>query len=386
MAASAGGKRTSEMSGCEYDIAVVGGGLLGSAIAWGLARVGQRVVVLDEGDVAFRASRGNFALVWVQSKGMGMAAYTRWSLRSSEAWGEFARTLTDETGIDPCFQRPGGFHLVLGSREWEHRKQTMARLLSQPGAPEIECEMLDHDRLARVLPGIGPEVSGASYTKVDGHCNSLKLLRALHTGMQRLGVTYLSEHLVETIEHAGHEFRLATRGGEIRAGKVVLTAGIGNARLGPMVGLDVPVRPQRGQLIVTERVAPFLHYPITTIRQTDEGTVMLGDSQEEAGLDPTVGTGVTSMLADRAIRMFPRLAALNVVRTWAALRVMTKDGFPIYEQSATCPGAFVATCHSGVTLAANHALTVAPCIARGELPAELFQTFSTRRFDVSTAA
>ena len=112
-------------------------------------------------------------------------------------------------------------------------------------------------------------------------------------------------------------------------------------------------------LIVTERIAPFLHYPITTIRQTDEGTVMLGDSQEEAGFDPTVGTGVTSVLADRAIRMFPRLGALNVVRTWAALRVMTKDGFPIYEQSETCPGAFVATCHSGVTLCAAHAFQVA---------------------------
>ena len=59
----------------DYDVAVVGGGLVGSSVAFGLARQGQRVVVLDEGDVAFRASRGNFALVWVQSKGLGMPAY-----------------------------------------------------------------------------------------------------------------------------------------------------------------------------------------------------------------------------------------------------------------------------------------------------------------------
>jgi glycine/D-amino acid oxidase-like deaminating enzyme len=376
----------SEERAREFDVAVIGGGLLGSAIAWGLAKVGSRVVVLDEGDVAYRASRGNFALVWVQSKGMGMAAYTRWSLRSSEAWSGFADVLKQQTGIDPCYRRPGGFHLVLGEHEWEKRKQTMTRLLGQPGAPEIDCEMLDHDQLARELPGIGVEVSGASYTKVDGHCNSLKLLRALHTGMQQLGVAYRTEHLVEHIDHVGGAFRLSTQGGELRAGKVVLTAGIDNARLGAMVGLDVPVRPQRGQLIVTERVAPFLNYPITTIRQTDEGSVMLGDSQEEAGLDPTVGSGVTAVLADRAVRMFPQLGRLNVVRTWAALRVMTQDGFPIYEQSQRCPGAFVATCHSGVTLAANHALTVAPCIAKGELPADLFQTFSARRFHVSAAA
>ena len=167
---------------------------------------------------------------------------------------------------------------------------------------------------------------------------------------------------------------------------VTTVAGIGNARLGPMVGLEVPVRPQRGQLIVTEKTAPFLHYPVSTVRQTDEGGVMLGDSQEEAGADPTVGQPVISVLADRAVRMFPRLATLNIVRTWAALRVMTQDGFPIYDQSRQCPGAFVATCHSGVTLAAAHALMLAPLIAAGELPADPFETFSARRFDVQKAA
>ena len=90
-------------------------------------------------------------------------------------------------------------------------------------------------------------------------------------------------------------------------------------------------------------------------------------------------------MAARAVRMFPRLAALNVVRTWAALRVMTKDGFPIYDQSESCPGAFVATCHSGVTLAAGHALFLAPMLAAGALAPEL-AVFSARRFDVSQAA
>src|SRR5581483_6467906 len=122
-----------------------------------------------------------------------------------------------------------------------------------------------------------------------------------------------------------------------------------------------------------------------TIRQTDEGSVMLGDSVEEAGWDDRVGTAVVATIASRAVRMFPLLARLNVVRTWAALRVMTQDGFPIYDQSATHPGAFVATCHSGVTLAANHALTVAPMIAAGKLDGAL-DVFSARRFDVPKTA
>jgi len=70
------------------------------------------------------------------------------------------------------------------------------------------------------------------------------------------------------------------------------------------------------------------------------------------------------------------------VRCWAALRVMPQDGYPIYDQSKACPGAFIATCHSGVTLAAAHALLLAPCIDIGNLPDECLAAFSTRRFDV----
>ena len=371
-----------------YDVAVIGGGLVGSAIAWGLAKNKQRVAVLDEGDVAYRASRGNFALVWVQNKGIGMPQYGAWTLQSANAWQELADALRVQTGIDVVFQRPGGFHFALSERELEARIKQMNRLHAQPGMPYYEMEIIDHAALKRLIPEIGPEVVGASYTKLDGHVNSLKLFRALNAGMQQLGVRYLGNHVVERIMHTGGEFRLITGSGsgEVRAGKVVLAAGIGNARLGPMVGLDVPVRPQRGQLIVTEKTAPFLHYPISTVRQTDEGGVMLGDSQEEAGLDLKVSHAVIAVLADRAARMFPRLGTLNVVRTWAALRVMTQDGFPIYDQSTTCPGAFVFTCHSGVTLAANHALALPARIIDGNLPTDTYQAFSSRRFHVQKAA
>jgi hydrogen cyanide synthase HcnC len=370
----------------EFDVAVIGGGLVGAAVAWGLARAGERVVVLDEGDVAFRASRGNFALVWVQGKGLGLPEYAAWSKRSSDLWAEFARLLQEETGLDVAFRRPGGFHLCLSEREVENRAHMLGRLHNQPAMVKYDYAMLDAARVKAMLPPVGREVVGASYCPLDGHVNSLRLLRGLHAGMQQLGATYLADHVVERIDHLDGGFRLTTRHAEVRAGKIVLAAGNGNARLGPMVGLDVPVRPQRGQIIVTEKVAPFLDHPVVTVRQTDEGGVMIGDSVEEAGWDTTVGAGVVSAMAERAVRMFPQLGRLNVVRTWAALRVMTPDGFPIYQQSVSCPGAFVATCHSGVTLAAAHALVLAPLIARGDLPAEQFGVFSARRFDVPATA
>jgi hydrogen cyanide synthase HcnC len=74
------------------------------------------------------------------------------------------------------------------------------------------------------------------------------------------------------------------------------------------------------------------------------------------------------------------------VRSWRAIRVMPADGFPIYDQSTSHPGAFLVTCHSGVTLAAAHALQLAPMIAAGQLDDTRVGAFSSRRFHVSTAS
>jgi glycine/D-amino acid oxidase-like deaminating enzyme len=91
------------------------------------------------------------------------------------------------------------------------------------------------------------------------------------------------------------------------------------------------------------------------------------------------------MIARRAVLSFPWLRNLQIVRAWAALRVMPPDGLPIYDQSERFPGAFTANCHSGVTLAAAHAHLFAPMVAAGALDSTL-DLFSARRFDVPAAA
>jgi hydrogen cyanide synthase HcnC len=369
----------------EAEIVVVGGGVVGGAIALGLARSGARVTILDEGDVAFRASRGNFALVWVQSKGLGMPDYAMWSRRSADQWHQLAGVLSEEAGIDVAHSQPGGFMLCLSEAELEQRRQTMQRLHNQMSLADFPYEVLDHDETKRRLPDIGPDVVGSVYSPLDGHVNSLKLFRALREATQRRGVAYRPNCTVDSITPRDGGFLLRGGFGEIAAAKVVLAAGLGNARLAPMVGLDAPVKPSKGQIIVTEKTTPFLNNPMVTIRQTDEGGVMIGDSQEDRGFDTVVGQPILSVMAQRAVRMFPRLAGLNVVRTWSALRVMSPDGFPIYDQSVSHPGAFVVTCHSGVTLAANHVLTLAPAILSGVLPATL-DAFSARRFHVPAHA
>jgi glycine/D-amino acid oxidase-like deaminating enzyme len=112
---------------------------------------------------------------------------------------------------------------------------------------------------------------------------------------------------------------------------------------------------------------------------------MLGDSQEDVGFDTGQDPAVMQAIAQRAVLTFPWLRDLQIVRAWAALRVMPPDGLPIYDQSQRFSGAFTANCHSGVTLAAAHAEILAPMIAKGALDPAL-DLFSATRFGVPAAA
>ena len=363
-----------------FDVVVVGGGLLGSATGYGLARRKLKVAVIDEGDVAIRAARGNFGLVWVQSKGIGFPVYADWTMRSSELWPEFADELAETTGRNVQLEQPGGLQFCLSEQEFEDRRTELEKLAAHQNG-RFEFEMLGHNAVAQLVPGLGPEVVGASYSRYDGHTNPLKLMRAMQDAFVRLGGTlHLDDHVVG-IEKTGASFVVKGRQGKLSTAKVVLAAGLGNKALATQVGLDQPVFPDRGQILVTERMERVLNMPISRLRQTDEGTIMIGDSHEDAGLDVSTTPNVTRFLADRARRMLPALANANIVRTWSALRVMTPDGCPVYDQSEEMPGAFAMSCHSGVTLAAAHTYDFAGFIADGKL-GDNVAGLSSRRFDV----
>lgn len=361
------------------DVAVIGGGLVGAAVAWGLARAGARVTVLDEGDDALRASRGNFGLVWVQGKGDGMHEYAAWSRRSAEIWPELAAALAEEEGVDVGLRQPGGIEACLDEAEYAEAELSLKRMHNQPGVGANDVRMISAAEARELEPALSPDIAGASFCPHDGHVSPLYLLRGLHAGMARHGVDHRLDHKVERVCHTGDGFVLETVRGKVDADKVVLAAGLGNGRLAPMVGLDVPTAPDRGQILVTQRMPTLFRHPMARLRQTEEGSIMIGASHDRSADSTALDIETSARLAARARRLAPALAGARIVRTWAALRVMSPDGFPIYAESETCPGAFVVTCHSGVTLAAAHALDLAPTILDGTL-ADRFAPFHSRRF------
>ena len=203
---------------------------------------------------------------------------------------------------------------------------------------------------------LGGEVAGASLGKLDGHVNPLRLLAALQTAYLRRGGALLNNHAVTAIhKRQGGGFEVQAGDHRAHAERVVIAAGLGSSALGTMVGLDVPLRPLRGQILVTEHLAPVLPIPASGLRQTGEGTVMIGVTQEDVGYDSSTTSEGAVRMTRKALRILPDLARAKLVRHWACLRVMTPDGHPVYASSVSHPGADIATCHSGVTLASFHA-------------------------------
>lgn len=365
----------------EADYTIIGGGVVGLSVAWGLLNKGRRVIVLDGDDGSFRASRGNFGLVWVQSKGMAQPRYARWSQTSAAAWRGFADTLGDATGRDVGLEQNGGYDLHFSEETLAARVRDYEGLKSKLGG-DYPYEVLGHNALRKEEPAIGPKVVGAILHHQDGHANPLRLLKALADDVRRRGGQVLTGKMVTDVTKADIFTVTCADGTAVTSTKVILSAGLGAMTLGPKLGFIAPIRAQRGQVLITEKLPKMINRPSLIARQVDEGGIQIGATNEEVGLDDRVTQPGLSGLAAEAIAAFPALARAQLVRSWGALRVLSPDGLPIYQQSETMPGAYLVTCHSGITLAAAHA-TLLPEWLEGTEKAPDLEVFSEQRFAVS---
>lgn len=365
----------------DSDYAIIGGGIVGLSTAWGLLRRGLRVTVLDGDDGSFRASRGNFGLVWVQSKGMKQPRYAQWSQSSARIWAEFAQELAANTGRAVPIEQKGGYDLHFSEDTLEDMVAKYEGLKAKLNG-DYPFEVLGHNALRKEEPHIGPTVVGAILHHQDGHANPLKLLTALAADVRRMGGHVLTGKSVTSVTKPDAFSTTCSDGTIITSGKVVLSAGLGAAKLGPSMGFKAPIRPQRGQVLITEKLPRMINRPSLIARQVDEGGIQIGATNEEVGLDDRVTQPGLSGLAAEAIAAFPALARAQLVRSWGALRVLSPDGLPIYQQSTDMPGAYLVTCHSGITLAAAHARLL-PDWLEGKDTAPDLEVFSESRFSLS---
>ncbi|WP_161629983.1 NAD(P)/FAD-dependent oxidoreductase [Desulfogranum mediterraneum] len=371
----------------EADVIVIGGGVTGAAVGLGLLEEGaERVVIFDEQLPSQRLSRGNFGLTWFMCKGANNPIYAQWCRMATKAWPAFAAQLMEETGYDIELEWTGGAVHAFGEeqfRQYAASVEAITRSCREVGL-DYPVRMLNREEFAALIPEmpLGEEVSGAMYTAEQGHINPLLLLAALRSAFQKRGGTYKGAHSVSAISPKDDgSIAVATSRGTYHCKKLVVAAGHGSPRLLTPLGQKLPIYPQRGQLMVSERYQRVLKVPVLCTRQTPDGTFLIGLSTEDAALSSEVTIDAMKNQAANAIRLFPLLKKLNWTRSWGAIRVMTPDGAPIYTRLDRFENITVLALHSAVSLTPLHVKMIAPWIL-GTNEAPQISHFSNKRFNV----
>jgi sarcosine oxidase subunit beta len=370
------------------DVVVIGAGAIGTGAAYELAKAGLQVTVVDRRGVGQEASGANVGLVTVFSAhsldepdpGPSYAL----TMQSADAY----LTLGEETGIDIEYERCGGIMFA----QTEDRLALIRTAFEGYKRHGVPVEWHDAAGLQACEPAFRADgILGGVFCPLNGQLNPLMLCRALAEGARRHKAAFLLGTNVESIEvGSGRVSSVRTGAGDIPCEYVVNAAGAWAADVGRMVGLQIPVSPGRGQILITEPVPRFIHRIVMGVspsaRQTRRGNVIIGSILEDAGYDKNVTLDTVSMFTRGVVDRYPGVRGLQVIRSWAGLRPMTPDHRPIIEMMDEPRGFCLATGHShrGICWGAGTAQAVADLVT-GRLPRSPLEAFRLNRFETSKA-
>ncbi|HIW79762.1 MAG TPA: FAD-binding oxidoreductase [Candidatus Bilophila faecipullorum] len=365
-----------------FDVIVVGGGVTGAAVGYGLAKKGVRTCIVDAVPTFSRASRANMGLIWCQSKALGCPPFVRWGFASSRAYGALAAELKEASGIDTGYAATGGIIPCLGEEELAQRALFIDKLRAETEDGVYPASMLSRAELEKKLPKVpfGPEVSGGTWSEMDGYVDPLHLIFAFRKAFTRAGGTLLAGERVSAVTPSGGGYRLDCGERVLECGKLVLASGLGTRKLALQLGADIPVFPNKSQVLLLERIpADVLPIPLLGIARTFGGTVMIGAAHDQAGMDRDLHPETLAANADWAARVWPELARKRILRFWTGLRVWPKDAYPIYDRIPGHENAFVFVMHSAVSLAAILERTLPDYVLGQPLPPDA-ALFTLSRF------
>ena len=239
-------------------------------------------------------------------------------------------------------------------------------------------KMLDRKETKELFPWLGDSIVGSSHNLNDGHLNPAKVWMAQLLCAKKQGTDYLTNFEVVTIVKEGAYYISTSRDGrKIVSSQIVLTAGLGNKELSKQFGIDIPIKPQKGQILITEKLPPMDIITSLIIRQTQSGTLLLGHSNEDEGFDKSIDQDIIKNIADKAMKIMPLLKDIKLIRSWAALRIVPSDGKSIYDTIDN--SLHVVSTHSAITFAPTHVRELSKSILKGEMP-EMLKDFSLDRF------
>jgi len=389
------------------DVLIVGGGVIGCAVAYELAKDGLRVTLLERAGLCAGASGANGALIWPQAMHRGAA------LDLTLACARLFPALGEEIGADIEYRRTGGMVAIETDAQWAQ----MAEYVAGQPAVGLHAELLDGAEARRREPLLAPELRGAVYAEHGGTINPFRLtLGYAHAARVRGATLVTGTEVLSLLRRGDRIVGVKTSAGEVEAETVILAGGAWSGPRAATANLRLPVTPRQGMVVVTEP-APFrLHHVLKPIKsdtdmwrfsqpwppdapgrpgydpnlppgkgmgmaQTVAGNLVIGSTSRFVGLDraPTLA-GIRYVL-ESANRIAPAIGQLRMLRTWAGFRPYTPDGLPLLGPAPGVNGLVLATGHdgSGIGMSPVSARLVAAAVTKADPPLPL-EPFDPRRF------
>ncbi|WP_112323063.1 NAD(P)/FAD-dependent oxidoreductase [Oceanibium sediminis] len=325
-----------------FDIAIVGGGIMGCATALRLADGGMTAVILDQGDLGQGASGVNAGTLSLQIKRVALMPY---ALRGHREW----QAMGDAVG----FHRTGGYTLAFTADEAALLQERQA-LKAAAGAP---ISFVSPNELFTHEPHLARKVAAASFCAEDGYANASLTGAYYRARLSAAGVPYRERQEVRDISRTQGTYDLVTPGGTIRARRILLAAGAWLRPLASHLGVDLPVRARVNTVSVTERQPPLLGSVIghatglLTMKQKPNGTLLIGGGWQGAG-QPQDGRGQVRMDTLRpnlalAQHVVPALAKARILRSWTGFEANVPDFYPLAGSLPGLEDAFVLGCVRG---------------------------------------
>jgi glycine/D-amino acid oxidase-like deaminating enzyme len=345
------------MNALRADIAVIGGGLIGMALAYHLAHDGGAdVLLLEQGEINAAASGNNSGSIHAQipvepflNQGEGWAHRFAPTLRLLMQGIARWRELPAELGTDALeVANRGGLVMARSAAEMAMLGRKVAIERSQG----LETALLGREAMLELAPYLARDVVGGAFCPIEGKANPLNATFAFARAAQAAGVRVMRRTAVTGLVADADGWLLATGAGEVRVARVVNCAGAQAGHIAAMQGLDLPIESHPIQVTVTERTGPLLPHLVysaadrLSLKQSAAGTVLIGGGWP-ALLHPVTGLPVVSeesLLGNLrlALSAVPAIGRLRVVRSWAAIVNGTQDWRPILGAMPGARGAYIA--------------------------------------------
>ena len=340
------------------DAVIIGGGVMGCAIAYNLAKEGLKPVVIEKSDIGGEASGSNGGGVRQSARNLKEMPL---AMESIQIYGQ----LHEELGMDVEYVREGNLRLCTSEEELEAMRQAVGNQ-KKVG---LELEMLDRKQVLEINPHVGEKIIGASFCPTDGHVNPFLVTYGFFLKAKSLGARfYTHEEAREIRMRKGRVTGVVTDKNTFETDLVVDAAGVAGRKVANMVGLDLPMRPVFSEALITEAYPPLFKQMVGHAkglfygRQTVHGSFFWGGFvgteefiyREGKPLFHYIGPAISEMVID----FFPVLKDLNVIRMWSGLIAQMSDAIPVLGFAQEVPGFVFATGFSG------HGFGLAPVIGR----------------------